>query len=88
MKTWSMVAVLMMTTALFASSFEACEEEEIICDIPYEASYAKCDLKEENEPHLTEKEKKLIELEPYKAKGKFSVDRKRRNLQLWLGRNF
>lgn len=79
-----MVAVMAVSTSLFAST----QEEEMVCDIPYEATYAKCDLREENELHLTEQEKKLIELDPYKAKGKFSIDPKKRKLQLWLGRNF
>ncbi len=82
-------AMVVMGTCVFADSdkIEECKEE-IICDIPYEATYSKCQIKDEKDPVISENKKKILELDPYKAKGKFFVDRKRRQLLVWLGRVF
>lgn len=63
-------------------------EEEMVCDIPYEAIYAKCSIDEETAPEITESGRKMFDLEPYKAKGKFFINQKKGQLQLWLGREF
>lgn len=74
-------------TSLYAEVDD--EEEEIVCDIHYEAVYAKCDLRgKTQEIKISEKEAKFFALEPYKARGKINLDRKKRQLQLWIGRSF
>ena len=92
MKHFIAVAALCLSVSLTAgekiAEGEFVSEEEMVCDVPYEAMYAKCNIDEEHAPEITEKEKKLLEIQPYKAKGKFFINQKKRQLQLWFGRPF
>lgn len=92
MKHFVSVAALCLSFSLFAEDEvkdeEFVSEEEMVCDVPYEAMYAKCSIDEEHAAEISEQERKLLELDPYKAKGKFFINQKKGQLQVWLGRPF